>query len=356
MITASEIPRRRLSNQYIYPDLATRPLEVVNRMGLIQAQDYLGALWAVGLRMQEAAEAEIERAFTERSIVRTWPARGTLHFAAAADVRWMLDLLSPHTIASRAGRFAELDLDEETFTKSRRAVIQALDSEQHLCRDAIYQRLQAAGISTAGQRGMHILWRLAQEGLICFGPRQGKQQTFVLLDEWLPPTPKLDRGQALGELTRRYFFGHGPATLKDFIWWSGLTVSEAKAGLETAKRDLVEEAYDGRHYWRVDHPMSPSGATQVLHLLPAFDEYLVGYQDRSAVLDGQYTRRTNNGGGILNPVILYDGHVVGTWKRTLKKDAVVVTPDWFTPPTPAQISAFETAATRYNTFLGLPVS
>ncbi len=356
MISAADISWQRLASQQIQPAYAKQPFDVVSRMGMIQAQDYLGALWAVGLRMQEASEADVERALAERSIVRTWPARGTLHFAAAADVRWMLDLLSARTIAGRAGRFSELGLDEETFSQSRNVIVTHLEGGCRLTREEIFPLLEAAGISTAGQRGIHILWRLAQAGLICFGPRRGKQQTFVLLDEWIPPAPKYEREQALAELARRYFSGHGPATLKDYTWWSGLTISEAKAGLEMIKQELVEEVYDGQHTWRADNPVPPSEDTQVVHLLPGFDEYLVGYQDRSAVLDGQYARRANNGGGILNPVILSGGRVVGTWKRTIKKSGVEVIPDWFSVPTPAQAGVFEAAAQRYGAFLGLPVS
>jgi hypothetical protein len=235
------IAHRRLYNHRIAGARCDKPDDVVRWMGLIQAQDYLGALWAVGLRTRGATEAGIEQALVDRSIVRTWPARGTLHFVAAEDVRWILELLAPRLIARTSGRYRQLALDEATFARSREVLIRALEGGKRLSRDAMYQVLESAHISTAGQRGIHILGRLAQEGLLCFGARDGKQQTFMLLAEWVPAAKSKTRDEALAELARRYFTSHGPATLQDFVWWSGLTTLDAKAGLEMAKQHLVQE-------------------------------------------------------------------------------------------------------------------
>ena len=324
-------------------------------MGAIQAQDYLGALWAVGLRSQSACESDVEQALARRSIVRTWPMRGTLHFVAAADVRWMLELLAPPALAQSAGRFRQLGLDETILARSRTIVVKALQGGHQLSRNALYQKLEAAHISTAGQRGIHILWRLAQDGLICFGARQGKQHTFALLPEWAPQAKTLARDQALAELARRYFTSHGPATLRDFVWWSGLATSDARAGLELARPHLAQDTIDDQAYWRPRSIHAARRAPPTAHLLPAFDEYLVGYQDRSAVLDPRHAKRINAGGGMLAPTIVIDGQVVGAWKRTLKKGAVVITPIWFAEPKRSQKRAFTTAALQYGTFLKLPV-
>jgi hypothetical protein len=203
----------------------------VGGLGAVQAQDYLGALWAIGLRLR-AAETAIEQAIATRSIVRTWSMRGTLHFVAAEDVRWMLGLLAPRSLASSLGRLRALELDQAVFNRSRDLFIAALSGGKQLRREAMLELLASANISPGGQRGIHILGRLAQEGLICFGAREGKQHTFALLEEWVPQAmlrlgPK-SRDEALAELARRYFTGHGPATLPDFVWWSGLTTSEAR--------------------------------------------------------------------------------------------------------------------------------
>ncbi len=350
------IPEWRTINQLIVSSQRLTPADVVRWMGMLQAQDYLAALWAVGLRASGATEASVEQALAERKIVRTWPARGTLHFVPAEDVRWMLSLLAPRVIALTNRRYLQLGLDGGDFERSRKILTQALRGGNILTRPEAYQALEAGGVSTEGQRGIHILGRLAMEGLICFGARQGKQQTFVLLEEWLPPGKALAREQALAEVTRRYFNSHGPATVHDFAWWSGLTLADARIGLELAALDLAELVIDGTTYYQPLSSREGLWNEDCVHLLPAFDEYLVGYSDRSAVLDPQVMKSVNAGGGMLSPVILIDGRVAGTWKRTLKKDRVEVSPVWFDQPGEEQMAAFRQAAARYAEFLGLGLS
>src|SRR5215475_2141464 len=186
-MTNSDIARLRLHNQRIAGATFGRPADVVAWMGAVQAQDYRGALWAVGLRMRNAVEADIERALANRTIIRTWPMRGTLHFVAAADARWMLELLTPRVVENNAQRLLrQFGLDEAAFARSKDLVALALQGAKQLTRNAMYEVIDTGGVSTAGQRGLHILWRLAQDGVICFGAREGKQQTFALLDEWAP--------------------------------------------------------------------------------------------------------------------------------------------------------------------------
>src|SRR5262249_18116659 len=249
-MTSSDIARLRLHNQHIARATFEQPGDVVSWLGAVQAQDYLGALWAVGLRMRNAIEADIERAIAEGTVIRTWPMRGTLHFVAAADVRWMLDLLTPRGVANNAQRLLrQVCLDESGFARSKELFARALQGGKRLTRNAIYKVLEADGVSAAGQRGLHILWRLAQDGFICFGARAGKQQTFALLDEWAPQQSRMSREEALAEIARRYFTSHGPATLQDFAWWSGLTTADASVGLEMAKRRLTPEVINGQNYW-----------------------------------------------------------------------------------------------------------
>lgn len=355
MITTSAIAQYRLSNQHISNNTLDTPADVVSNMGMVQAQDFLGALWAVGLRMKDATQTGVEKALADRSIVRMWSARGTLHFVAAQDVRWILELLAPRVILGNAGRYKQLDLDEATFARSKKLFINVLQGGNQLSREAMFQVLELAHISTVGQRGIHILQRVALEGMICFGTRIDKQHTFVLLEEWVPQAKTMTHDQALAELAQRYFSSHGPATLKDYIWWSGLTTADARAGLEMAEPYLAQETLEGQTYWQ---PRSPTGnidASPMAYLLPAFDEYLVGYTDRSAILHPRYVLHTNAGGGMLNPTIVIDGQVMGTWKRTLKKGSVVIVPSWFTEVTDAQKHAFTLAAIRYGAFLDLPV-
>lgn len=350
----SELIKQRLHNQHIAGAGLETAHAVVAWHGAVQAQDYLGALWAVGLRMKQAVESGVEQALADRTIVRTWPMRGTLHFIAAEDVRWMLELLTPKVIAGSARRHAELGLDEVTFARSREVFARALQGGAQFTRAEMGAALEAAGIATVGQRLYHILWRLGQDGLICFGVRQGKQQTFVLLDEWLPATRHLARDEALAELARRYMTSHGPATDRDFAWWTGLTLGDARTGLELVRSGLVQQEIDGQTFWQASSAMATTGdALTAAWLLPAYDEYTVGYTDRSALLDADGEKYVKAGHSILLPAVVVGGKVVGTWRRTAGKRGVVVELNLFTPLSTDDRQLVEAAAERYGAFLGL---
>lgn len=356
-MTDIDIARRRLHNQAITPAAFEKPDDVVKRLGAVQAQDYLGALWAVGLRTKAATEQTVEQAISNREFVRTWPMRGTLHFVAAEDVRWMLALLAPRIIAGSARRHKQLELDAATLARSEALFKEALQGEQQLIRPEMMEVLERGGVTASGQRGYHILRWAALIGLICFGPRRGKQDTFVWLDDWLPDGGKLlDREESLAELARRYFAGHGPATIEDFMWWSGLTAADARAGLAMVESQLAREELDGQTYW---YSLSASTAkidSPKAYLLPAFDEYLLGYKDRGAVLDPVHATKVVPGrNGIFKPIIVIDGLVKGTWQRTLRKTKVLIDLAPFDSLSPAQMEAAATAAEPYGCFLGLPV-
>jgi hypothetical protein len=355
-MTTSNIAHLRLFNQSIAPAAFEKPGDVVKSLGALQAQDYLGALWAIGLRVKAATEKTIEQAICDRKIIRTWPMRGTLHFVAPEDVRWMLALLTPRIIARAARRHKQLELDEATFARSETLFTKALQGGKQLTRPEMMNVLEQAGISTDGQRGYHILWQAAQSGLICFGPRQGKQDAFVLLDEWLSDDKTLSRDESLAELARRYFTGHGPATIQDFMWWSGLPAADARASLDMVKAQLASEELEGQTYWFLPSLSSANTASPTAHLLPGFDEYLLGYKDRGAVLDPAHAKKVVPGAnGMFKPIIVIDGRVVGTWKRTLRRTKVLVSLAPFVALSPAQMEVAAAAAEPYGRFLGLPV-
>jgi hypothetical protein len=356
-MTNSHIAQRRLHQQRIAATNFDRPAEVVSWLGAVQAQDYTGALWAVGLRTRKATEAAVEQAVADRQIVRTWPMRGTLHFVAAADVRWMLELLTPRVLAGFARRSEWLELDEAHFTRSRDLLIKALEGGKQMRRDALYRLLEAAKIPASGGRGLHILSRLAHEGLLCFGAREGKQPTFALLDEWAPHAKRLARDEALAELAARYFTSHGPATLQDFMWWSGLTATDARSAVEMAKSKLAPETINGQTYWLASSaPAAPApagrGAPPVAYLLPPFDEYTVAYKDRSAVIEPAYAKHAFSGNGIFSPTVVVNGQVVGTWKRAVTKGAAGITLSPFSKLSRDAGRAVAAAADRYGEFLG----
>jgi hypothetical protein len=354
-MTSSDIARLRLHTQRIAGAGFEKPGDVVAWLGAVQAQDYLGALWAVGLRMRNAVEADIEQALADRTIIRTWPMRGTLHFVASADIRWMLELLTPRVVANNAQLLLRrFDLDEGAFARSKELFARALQGGRRLTRNAMYAVLEAGGVS-ASQRGRHILWRLAQDGFICFGAREGKQQTFALLDEWAPRSKRMARDESLAEIAKRYFTSHGPATLRDFAWWSGLTMADATAGLEMAKRSLAQENINGQTYWLASSIPPTNDSSPTAYMLPAFDEYTVAYKDRSAALDPAFGKQANSGNGIIYPTIVVDGQVVGTWKRTLKKNSLAISPSPFTKLKRAETRAISEAASHYGKFLGASV-
>ena len=342
----------RLHAQQIEGARGESPSAVVRALGAVQAQDYLGALWAVALRTRGCTEADVEVALAERSIVRSWPMRGTLHFVAAEDLRWMLALCAPHVVRRAARRLSQLGIDAPTLVKARRVLERALADGEPRTRSAVYRMLDEGGVATTGQRGIHILWHLAQEAALCFGPRAGKQHTFALLDRWLPRRVERSREASLAELARRYFTSHGPATQRDFAWWSGLPAGVAReaVALAAAHECVARESMGGAELFGGAASASPPVAAAAAHLLPAFDEYLVGYTDRSAVLDAP--RLVNAGGGLLSATVVIDGRVVGSWKRTLTRREVVVRVNPFAPLGRAHQRALERAAIRYGGFLG----
>lgn len=343
----------RFASQHIARPTFDSPADVVRWFGAVQAQDFLGALWGIGLRTKGATEASVEAAIARREIVRTWPMRGTLHFVAAQDVRWMTRLLTPRVIAGARSRYRQLELDDAVFARSAQAAERALGGGS-IRRDALYEVWNRAGIATDGSRGLHLLGYLAQTGVVCFGHREGKQHTIALLDEWLPPARDLGRDEALGELARRYFTSHGPATVHDLAWWSGLTVTEARTGVDNAGTALASETVGARTFWFA--PSRAARTSSAAFLLPAWDEFTVAYRDRTDILDPKFATRVNAGGGVLKPVIVRRGQVVGIWQRTIGKRGVVVRPSFFARPDRAARAGVEVAASVYGRFLGLPAS
>jgi hypothetical protein len=349
-----DVALSRLSRQGIASPRFRKPEEVVSSLGAVQAQSFLGGLWAIGLRIPDSTESLVERAIADRTIVRTWPMRGTLHFVAASDVRWMLDLLGSRTIARTSGRMRQFGIDGTVISRSRAVLTDALSDGRQLSRPEIYAALERAGVSSKDQRGLQILWRLAHDGFLCLGERRGKQPTFVLLDEWIPKGRPLGRQKSLETLSRTYFIGHGPATVHDFSWWSGLTMSESREGLEMVSHELVKQVIDGNTYWMSPDVLDASSSTDG-HLLPEFDEFLVGYKDRRAALDSPSRGNRPGPSSILNPVVVLGGRVAGMWRRVLKKDRVVLSVDPFASLSPTEKAALERGAGRYGRFLGLPV-
>lgn len=351
---AARIAQQRLRNQHIAAQAFDKPGDLVRWFGAVQAQDYYEALWAIGLRTKHAVVATVERGIAERDVVRTWPLRGTLHFVARDDVRWMLRHFAPKVVAAAAARYRAHALDPDVFARAERVCVRLLDGGRVETRATIYAALEQAGIATTKSRGMHIMWHLAHIGLICYGPRAGKQPTFTLLDEWVPNARVMDRPAALGELAHRYFRSHGPAQLADFAWWGGLTLSDARLGIEAAEANLTRATIAGATHWLGERPAAGRKATsRSVHLLPVLDEYTVAYRDRRAIIDPRHTLRVNAGGGLIKPIIVIDGQVVGTWRRAIRRNGIAITTTPFFRLSRKHQGQLDEAAERYARFLGL---
>jgi Winged helix DNA-binding domain len=346
------IRTHRLDRQLISRARFAAPGDVVAWFGAMQAQDYLAALWALGLRTPKATEATIEAVIADGSVIRTHLVRGTWQYVARQDVRWMLGLVGPRVIASWGSRFRELELDDRLLKRCGELFAKALTGGRQLTRQEMGAVLARGRVPGVNRRLSHILGYAELAGVIGSGGRRGRQQTFALLNDRVPKFRVMAREEALAELAGRYFQSRGPATVPDFAWWSGLTLSDAREALDIAKAKLDSRRVDGVTYWLVDDKIvsrrSPSA-----HLLPAFDEYLVGYRDRSALIDPAYVRKVNAGGGMLSPAVLIDGRVVGTWRRTLARKAVAIAVRPFGRLTGRERDAVAATGDRYGEFLGM---
>lgn len=327
--------------------------EVVARMGAVQAQDYAMAKWAVGIRLPGSADTGIESALDKGEIIRTHILRPTWHLVAATDIRWMLALSAPHVKARVAPQNRALELNESLFKRSNDIIRRSLEGEKQLTRAELMVVLEEQGINTSGNRAAHIMFSAELDGVVCNGARRGKQFTYALLDERVPPGRALPREEALALLAGRYFASHGPATMQDFAWWSGLPVKDIRHAIDTILPALASEKHGEQiFYHSITAAPAPARSSQV-HLLPAFDEYLIGYQDRSPSLPPSLFREVFTLNGIFKPVIVQNGKVIGTWKRTMSREKVMIGLTSFGKFSKTTLQGIASAAARYGRFLGL---
>lgn len=349
-MTTPEIVALRLLNQQITVSDFTSPGKLVGWFGAMQAQDYGQSKWAIGLRIPGFTEADVEKAVADRKIVRTWPLRGTLHWVAASDIHWMMDLQAPKIRNKQSARDKQLGLDPTIYAKANKILANVLRGTQ-LTRDELTHRLAEGGVDASKERLSHILHRAALEKIVCFSTRRGKEFTFALLDEWIKPGIKFTRDEALASLAVRYFTSHGPATLNDFIWWSGLSITEARKALDFVKSMLNNVCNNDQTYWFASSgfkPVKPEGT----FLLAAFDEYLIGYADRSACLDQHNTRITISTNGIFYPIVVINGQVEGIWRRSVKKKQIHLEVQTFKSLKDIHKHAILSEAGRYSQFMG----
>lgn len=350
-----DIAHLRLHNQRIAGEKFDTAAEVVRWLGAVQSQDYAGAKWALAQRMRHGTDANLDQAFNAGEIVRTHVMRPTWHFVHPADVRWLLALTAPRVHQLNDTMYRKLELDAALLNRSAKLLTKALRGGKHLDRGELGATLAKAGIVADGIRLGYIVHWAELEALVCSGPRRGKQFTYALLEERVPPAKPMTREEALAELVKRYFTSHGPATLRDFCWWSGLTLADARAGVALLGSQLVHEVIDGQTYWFAPSASITKDKSPTAYLLPNYDEY-ISYKDRGAVFDSQYASRVDIQAGGLPHYLVIDGQIAGAWRRTFSKGAVVIEYRPFEALTAAETKAFETAAGRFGAFLGMPVA
>lgn len=349
----TNIALRRLFQQRLAHSPFTKPSEVVSWMGAVQGQEYIDAKWALGMRMVSATDDLIERAFNAGEILRTHMLRPTWHFVAPADIRWIQALTGPRVNAGNAYMYRRLGLDEDLLLRCNDLLARTLEGGKQLTRAELGKVLANRGIDTADKMRLgYIIHRAELDAVVCSGPRRGKQFTYMLLSERAPQAATLPRDEALAQLTRRYYTSHGPATVRDFSWWSGLTIADAKAGIAMLAGELSSQEIDGQpFYFSADH--SPTAEpTPLAFLLPVYDEYVIGYTNFNR---SRTTGQDLDHSMVFDSTIIHGGRFIGSWRRSFKKDTVTVQVAPFQPFTSDQSEAVDAALRQYGQFTGLRV-
>jgi len=294
--------------------------DAVRRLGAAQAQDHPGSLTSVALRTASRLREDVQAALDAGEVVRSWPMRGTLHLVAADDLCWLLDTVGVRALSGIGKRWAGLELDEAQAERARELVLDALAGGGRASRAELLAAIAAGGVAVTGQRGYHLLWYLSQTGTLCLGPTDGGgEQLFVLLDDWIPDARRMERDEALAELALRFFTGHGPATLADLVRWAGCTVRDARAGAAAVRDRLEALTVDGTEY--LMDPATPDrlaaarAEAEGVLLLPGFDEFVLGYGDRTAVVPAEFaTRIVPGNSGMFRSTVVHRGQVVAVWR------------------------------------------
>jgi len=348
----NEIALLRLANQQIVGSKPKTEKEVVSWLGAVQAQDFPMSKWAVGIRLPGSTEKSVEAAIDSGEIIRTHVLRPTWHFVASEDIYWMLELSAPQIKTASRSRDNELELTEEVFLRCNKLLENWLRDGNFLSREELIKLLAYAGFENDNNRAWHILMRAEIDGIICSGPTKAGKPTYALLTERVPEKKLLQREEAATELARRYFTSHGPATIMDFAWWSGLPVKECRQAIEAIKTDFVAEIVDGETFWFHPTDSISNRENEKIYLLPAYDEFIISYKNRTATLTFENHLKAVSSNGVFRPVIVYKGHVIGIWKRTFKAGKVILKTEYFGSPAKTIQKKVEKQFEKYAQFLG----
>ncbi|MBS1636777.1 MAG: AlkZ family DNA glycosylase [Bacteroidetes bacterium] len=354
-MTSQELLACRLQQQQISMHSCTTVGDVVRNMVAMQAQDYPGVRWSLGLRLPGFTEAEVDKALAARAFIRTWAFRGTLHLVSPEDIYTILPLAADRIKQLYARQFRELGLDDKTLLKIRKLFEKALAAGKQLTRGELAELLESKNEETRHHRLNFILQRLSLEGVICHAAKRDKEFTFALLQDWVGPGAAMPKEEALGQLAGRYIQSHGPATTADFAWWSGITLGDARRALESAGKDLVKETIGKETYWLMQNMKAPKPSGE-LYLLPGFDEYFIAYKNRDLILDPANKKPVMGAGnGILSSTIVHESRIIGTWKRSLIKQQVQIEIKPFDALSKTQHQKIKEKLKQYETFMQIPV-
>ena len=346
----ASILRRRLHAQRLTGEPFATPAQAVRWSGAVQAQEHAEALWSLGMRVRDHDEAQVQAACDRGEIIRTHILRPTWHFVAADDLRWMLRLTGPRVMAKTAGRLRDLGLDDATLARIYDVLSSTLADGEPRTRRELAAVLEAAGIDPSGQRIAHAVGQAELSGVLCSGPRRGWQHTYLPLDDRVPPAPDREREDDVAALALRFFRSHGPATLRDFAWWSGLTIADGRAGVAAAG-EALQSIDDERGTPWIAAPPGDSAAPPeppAALLLGTYDEMVVAYRDlRTVGLDG------TPGTELRQRPLFLAGRAAGGWTRRIGAREVVVAVDLHDSPTRRQRAALEAEARRFGVFVGL---
>jgi hypothetical protein len=355
----SDIIRYRLHNEHLVDNKISKPEEAVELLGAVQAQDFPAAKWAIGQRVDSLTDPDIQEASDKGRILRTHMMRPTWHFVSPKDIAWIQKLTSPRVRAILANYNRKMGLSDSTIREGKGIIGKALRGNNHLTRKEMAYELKKSGITASGQKLAHILMDAELDALICNGMMKGKQQTYALVEERAPKAKTMAREKALSELTTRFFTSHGPALLKDFSWWSGLTMKDVRMGVELAGPHLTSEVIDQKTYWfsrTLKKTVHKKLKEPFFHLLPNYDEYLIAYKDHTGLLDkkiGAYSAAVYS---ILSRhIICMNGKVIGGWKGMVKKNEMIIKTKIPIKLSSDQRDALKNATEKYSRFLGMKV-
>ncbi|WP_185117482.1 winged helix DNA-binding domain-containing protein [Dysgonomonas sp. Marseille-P4361] len=304
----------RLTSHQLSEHKFDTPKELISWMGAIQAQDFTMAKWAIAIRLKSCTEQEVEDAFNRGDFLRTHIMRPTWHFVSSEDIRWLLKLTGDRI--KLAWKYAkDLKIEEQDLIKCYRLLEKTLRDNNHQTKEEIAKLFEQGGLGATPRHIYHFMMWAEAEGIICSGSLKGEKQTYALLDERAPQSKDISKDEALAKLARRYLMSHSPATLQDFIWWSGLTIRDCRHAFGLIEDELIKDYFDSTElYIHNTYKDNIPLEDEILHFLPAYDEYLISYKNRTNVLDLKHYPKAFNNYGTFKPVILYNGHVMGNWK------------------------------------------